>query len=158
MWREIRGYQYYYEINEQGEVRSRDRFIHIGEGKFRFYKGRMMKIRINNRGYREVRLSISGRTRTHFLHRLLAEIFIPNPDNKPYVNHKNGCKTDNSIKNLEWVTHSENVRHAYMNALYSNKRAKYYNSNTTMNVESGQIFFSQAQAVKNTAQFLQQLS
>lgn len=63
-------------------------------------------------GYISINL---GNTRFKYVHRIIAQIFIPNPDNKPCINHKDGNKENNSITNLEWCTYSENHLHAYKN-------------------------------------------
>ena len=68
-------------------------------------------------GYMSISLQLDGKTRVKSVHRLIAEAFVPNPDNKPVVNHINGIKTDNRASNLEWVTHSENDLHAYKTGL-----------------------------------------
>ena len=68
-------------------------------------------------GYLKVNLYKDGIGSSKRVHRLVAEAFIPNPDNKPDVNHKNGNKHDNRVDNLEWVTKSENMKHAYQTGL-----------------------------------------
>lgn len=66
-----------------------------------------------NKGYLAVTLSINGKKKPHLVHRLVAEAFIPNPENKPQVNHKNGIRTDDCVSNLEWVSNEENQRHSW---------------------------------------------
>ncbi len=74
--------------------------------------GKVMKKKLLPSGYNQMRLRINKKYKIFYLHRLVAECFIPNPKNKPEVNHKDGDKTNNHISNLEWVTRSENERHA----------------------------------------------
>lgn len=84
--------------------------------------GGALKPKTNADGYRFHRMTLGGKKCNRLAHRLLAEVFIPNPKNKPQINHKDGNKLNNSIENLEWSTSSENVQHAWATGLRS-KRA-----------------------------------
>lgn len=65
------------------------------------------------KGYHQIGLRKDGRYHQLYVHRLVAIVFIQNIDNKPFINHKNGIKTDNRVENLEWCTRSENMHHAW---------------------------------------------
>jgi hypothetical protein len=119
IWYSIPNYEGYYEINKVGQIRGIDRLVVTNKG-LRNISSRYLKTRINNDGYIDVRLSKDGKTTTTFIHKLIAETFIPNPYKKKEVNHINGIKTDNRLENLEWVTHKENMIHAHkLGLLYS---------------------------------------
>lgn len=81
--------------------------------------GTLYKQHHNKTGYMQVCVSLGSRNKKKVfkIHRAVAETFIPNPENKSYVNHKDGNKTNNDVCNLEWVTNQENVRYAYDNNL-----------------------------------------
>lgn len=101
---QINDYPGYY-ITEIGTVYSRN-YNHSGRIK-------QLSTPVNRIGYRVVNIVKNGVSKTICIHRLVAETFIPNPENKPQVNHINGNKTDNRVENLEWVTNQENQTHSW---------------------------------------------
>src|SRR3954467_9204415 len=78
-------------------------------GRIKNKKSAILKGHIHRGGYIRIDFNINGNRTQSYLHRLVAEAFIPNPENKPFVNHINGIKTDNRLDNLEWVTSKENA-------------------------------------------------
>jgi hypothetical protein len=112
-WKDIIGYENLYQINNNGKVKSLDRIIIRNDNIRKTIKSRILINTLNPNGYYEVKLSKNGIVKKYWIHRLIAMHFIKNEMNKKEVNHKNGIKTDNSIKNLEWVTPKENMIHAY---------------------------------------------
>lgn len=81
-------------------------------------------------GYKSVSIFKDGKFKHQTIHRLLAESFIPNPKNKPVVNHKNGIKDDNRLQNLEWATYSENNKHAFENGFNKPKQGSERHTST----------------------------
>lgn len=105
VWKDIEGYEDKYQISNLGRVKS------LADNKL-IERELIRKPRIGKNGYLYVNLFKGSKGKTKKIHRLVAETFIPNPDNLPQVNHIDGNKLNNSIDNLEWVTASENVKHA----------------------------------------------
>lgn len=100
----IPGFDGNYSVTEDGKV-----FSHI--------RNRYRKIFTDAKGYNTIRLQFEGGTKSFRVHRLVALTYIDNPDNKDTVNHKDGDKKNNHCSNLEWMTHHENMTHAYNNGL-----------------------------------------
>lgn len=125
MWKQVKGYEGFYEVSDCGEVRSVDRYLQYSNGIIYHHKGRILKQSIlkgrgdtlDRKGYCVVNLRKLGTTKVCCVHILVAQAFIPNVEDKPVVNHKDGNKRNNSVDNLEWVSFSDNNRHALRTGL-----------------------------------------
>lgn len=122
MWKNIPKWKLYYEINENGDVRNK-------------LTGNYIKGDINNAGYYRICLYHKSKKQRFFRHRLVAQLFIPNPNNYPEVNHINGDKTMNNKNNLQWCDRTYNEREAHrlgikeykpFKILFQNGEVKYY--------------------------------
>lgn len=104
----IKGYEGMYEISNFGRVKSLQKTTKFGL-RFKTYPEKILLPQNNNNGY--LKVILGGKNK--YIHRLVAEAFIPNPENKPQVNHKDGNKKNNHVDNLEWATSKEDSDHKH---------------------------------------------
>lgn len=132
IWKEVKGYEGKYEISSLGRLKS-----HL--------TNRILKGGSNIWGYRMYQLCKGQGKKTYKVmtaHRLVALHFIPNTENKKCVNHKDGNKLNNSVDNLEWCTHSENIQHAYDTGLKTMPTGKnHWNTKVVLNTQNG-VFYT----------------
>lgn len=124
IWKDIKGYEGFYQSSTFGRARSLDTYRKSRNGTVRFCKGRILKLKTNNQGYLQVNLYKNGKVKTFRVHRLVAEAFLPNPDNLPEVNHKDENKLNNCVSNLEWCTSSYNNNYGTRIEKVSKKQSK----------------------------------
>lgn len=133
---QIKDFPKYY-ITDTGDVYARD-YAKTGRIK-------KMATQKNNSGYLLVHIKEKSKHYAKTIHRLVAEAFIPNPENKPQVNHKNGDKTDNRVENLEWSTATENTKHRFsvlgQNGTWKGRKGKAHPcSKIVLQIKNGTVF------------------
>ena len=109
-WKDVKGYEGLYQVSNLGRVKS-------------LRRNKLVKLSKRG-GYLRVSFTVNYNSKWFSVHRLVAQCFLPNVNNLPQVNHKDGVKTHNIVSNLEWCTNKENLRHAWKNNLCNNRLRK----------------------------------
>jgi hypothetical protein len=152
IWRDAIGYEGLYLISSVGRVRSLYKEVAYRNQKSpRIFPEKIITPILSRKGYATINMRNRAGSQTPVkIHRLVAIAFIPNPDNKPQVNHKNGIKTDNRVENLEWATNQENVIHSYKTGLQVPlKGGERWQSRLVLNTQTG-IFYDCIQEAADT--------
>ena len=111
IWRDIPGYEGIYQVSNLGRIKSLPRIIICSNGYKKNYGSKILKFSSDKNGYSKVALCKFCKQRSFLVHRLVAELFVPNPNNYSEVNHKDENKSNNCSNNLEWCTRKYNVNY-----------------------------------------------
>lgn len=145
IWKDINDFEGLYQISNTGKIKSLNRIVpRTGKGGRITVKEKIKKSHLNDQGYAIIRLNHKEYNKTFGVHRLVAKHFIENPLQLKEVNHIDGNKANNHFSNLEWVTPSQNIQHAYDNGLHVCKTGGNHHSSrkvidTVNNIEYGSI-------------------
>jgi len=120
-WLPCFGFENNYEVSDLGRIRRKLSPTIYKDGRVAYFSQTILKPSVNHKGYYKVYLSVGSKKYTKYLHRLIAQSFLKNEQNKETVNHKNCIKTDNRPCNLEWMTNTENMNHAFKNGIYKDR-------------------------------------
>ena len=123
-WKDIKGFEGMYQVSNLARIKSVERLRSNGSG-MQLQPEKIKDIQTHINGYKYVNLYKDNKNYTHRIHRLVAEAFIPNTENKPDVNHIDADKGNNLPHNLEWATKKENIKHLIANGLGANQYGKY---------------------------------
>lgn len=145
-WKPIEGFETSYAVSNKGRVKTlgrTDTYIRKDTGKECVRYVREMILKLNEKGdYYEVNLRSGSQSEYRTVHRMVATAFIPNPENKPVINHIDGDKHNNCVENLEWCTHQDNIKHAIRTGLRGNQHGVDRTQKKIKCIETGQLFDS----------------
>lgn len=148
IWKDIPSYEGYYQVSNLGNFRSLPRVIRYKNNGTRNYLAKRLLTETTKDNYQRITLMKEGVKTRYQAHRLVALAFIPNPENKPCINHIDGNKSNNVVTNLEWCTPSENMTHADNTGLRDMSKHHPSNAKKIKCLETGEIFVSYYQAIK----------
>lgn len=148
IWKDIPSYEGYYQVSNIGNFRSLPRIVKYKSTGTRNYPGKPLLTETAKDNYQRIVLMKDGKKIRYQAHKLVALAFIPNPENKPFINHIDGNKSNNKVENLEWCTASENMVHADKTGLRDMSKHHPSNSKKIKCIETGEIFISYLRAVK----------
>lgn len=141
VWKDCKGYEGLYQVSNLGRVKSLERVRTNHSGGLWVQPEKILPGKIDGCGYRVVHLSSpSGKDKIERVHRLVALVFVDNPERKPEVNHINSIRLDNRAENLEWMTHQENIQYS-VNQGHTVK-------NKILCITTGEIFLTSTEAAK----------
>lgn len=141
IWKDVIGYEGLYQVSNKGRVKGLQRLKWNGKT-YCIIKEKIRK-NVEFKGYRALILYKNAKQKRYLLHRIVAQAFIPNPKNKPQINHINGIKNDNRVSNLEWVSQLENNRHAWSIGLSTRNTYTKEMRNKMSNSAKGKIISEQ---------------
>lgn len=149
IWKDIPGYEGYYQVSNMGRVKCLDRVVYRGENRngvpiYQRVYSKVLAIHTTRNGYYSIMLHKDGKSRRFLVHRLVAWAFIPNPNGKPDINHKDGNRKNPVVTNLEWCTQGENILHA-SRILHTMK----YHGKAVRCIETGEEFKSIREAARH---------
>ena len=155
IWKDIEGYEGYYQVSNTGRVKALDREVKCKTGKLLKYKSLIFKPINNGKGYMKVVLSKKGASKSFYIHRLVCDAFLPKVEDKNHVNHINEIKSDNRVENLEWCN-----QHYNNNYGTANERMSITKSNELIRIDSSGIveFFDSVRKAQEYGYSRSQLS
>lgn len=149
-WRDVVGYEGIYQVSNLGHIKSLDRMVNSSYGSKMVIKGRMISPIDNGKGYKCVSLCKDGKIRRTYIHHIVAQAFIANPDGYSEVNHKDEDKSNNRVDNLEWCTRRYNCNYGNRNDLCS--KTYVHPKRKVMRLETGVIYESMSDAARMTGE------
>lgn len=120
-WRDVVGYESHYQVSNFGRVKRKKGLTYYKDGRVAQFSETILKPSLNHKGYERVYLSVGSKKHTINVHRIVAKAFVSNQSGGDIVNHKDCNKLNNQASNLEWVTNTENIRHAFANGRFKER-------------------------------------